>query len=164
MNKKSVCCFTGHRRFSTDEMEYIKKRLNDELDRLIELGVTNFISGGAFGFDQIAAIMVIAKRKRNADIRLILALPCRNHDKSWTSEERRIYGNLLSKADEVCYISEEYSEDCMKKRNFHMIDSSAYCICALLRNGSGTGQTVRYARQKGVDVINVANVAECGEK
>jgi len=32
------------------------------------------------GFDQIAASLVIGKKQQGADIRLILALPCRNQD------------------------------------------------------------------------------------
>ena len=36
----------------------------------------NFISGGALGFDQIAASLVITKKQQGLGIRLIFALPC----------------------------------------------------------------------------------------
>ncbi len=156
MNTQNTCCFTGHRHLPTNKIERIVKRLSEEIDRLIKLGVTDFISGGALGFDQIAASMIVAKKEMGLPIRLIFALPCRDQDANWTPEQRRLYHGLLSEADEVYYVSENYDADCMKKRNHYMIDHSAYCICALIKERSGTAQTVRYARLKGVTVINVS--------
>ena len=78
-----------------------------------------------------------------------IALPCKNQDEFWTDEQKRLYHNIIAEADEVIYVSEEYANGCM------MEDQSGYCICALLRPMSGTNQTVRYARQKGLHDINV---------
>lgn len=154
--KNNICCFTGHRKLPANKIEHIIKRLNQEVDNLINQGVTDFISGGAIGFDQIAAAMVVAKKEMGYNIRLIFALPCRNQDEGWTAEQKQLYHNLLNEADEVRYVSEEYDFNCMKKRNYYMVDNSAYCVCAMLRSGGGTAQTVKYARQKEVVVINVA--------
>ena len=154
--KHNTCCFTGHRRLPKNKVTYILNRLNEEIDSLIRQGVTDFISGGALAFDQMAASLVIAKKKTGANIRLIFALPCRNQDEHWSAEEKDLYHGLLSEADEVRYISEEYSGGCMKKRNYYMVDNSGYCICALIYNMSGTAQTVRYAQKKELCVINIA--------
>lgn len=154
--KSKTCCFTGHRRLPKDKIERIIKKLDREIENLISQGVTDFISGGALGFDQIAASLVIAKKEMGRNIRLILALPCRNQDKLWNDEQKRLYRNLLAEADEVVYVSEEYSDGCMKKRNRFMVDCSDYCVCALLYTSSGTDYTVKYARQKGVKILNVA--------
>ena len=155
MNEKT-CCFTGHRTLSHKKIEQIVKRLHEEVDRLISLGVTDFISGGAIGFDQIVASLIITKKQQGAEIRLIFALPCRNQDEKWTDKQKQLYRSLLGEADEVIYVSEEYTPDCMEKRNRYMVDNSAYCICALMRDISGTGKTVRYAQKQGLEVINVA--------
>ena len=154
--KTSTCCFTGHRKLPQKKIQHIIKRLSDEIDRLVNQGVTNFISGGAVGFDLIAASMVVAKKEMGAKIKLIFVLPCRNQDEHWSKKEIDLYRSLLSEADGVHYMSEEYNSDCMKKRNHYMVDNSAYCICAFIRNVSGTAQTVRYAEQKGLYIINVA--------
>jgi len=154
--KNNTCCFTGHRKLPSKKLNYIIKRLDAEIDNLMHQGVTNFISGGALGFDQIAASLIIAKKEMGANIRLIFALPCRDQDKNWTPNQKRLYHSLLLEADEVRYISEEYTVDCMKERNRYMVDNSAYCICMLLQNASGTAQTVRYAIEQGVQIINVA--------
>ena len=155
-DKDKTACFTGHRVFSEKKVIWIAKRLSDEIDRLIDEGITNFMSGGALGFDHIAASMIIVKKEQGADVKLIFALPCRNQDEKWTDRQKNLYNSLLSDADEIHYVSEEYTPDCMKERNYYMVDNSAYCICALLDDVSGTGQTVRYAEQQGLEVINVA--------
>ncbi len=156
-DKSHTCCFTDHRRLPKDKIEHMLLRLNQEVDNLISQGVTDFISGGALGFDQIAASLIIAKKEMGHKIRLIFALPCRNQDEHWTDEQKRLYRNLLAEADEIIYVSEEYTDGCMKKRNRYMVHKSAYCICVLLYSFSGTDQTVRCARKKGLRIINIAN-------
>ncbi|MDR2933651.1 MAG: DUF1273 domain-containing protein, partial [Oscillospiraceae bacterium] len=135
----------------------IIKRLDSEIEKLISQGVTDFISGGAIGFDQMAASLIVAKKKMGRAIRLIFALPCHNQDIHWSAEQRQLYAGLLAEADEIHYVSEQYYDGCMKKRNRYMVKRSAFCVCALLRGFSGTQQTVRDAKQKGITVINVAD-------
>lgn len=153
--KENACCFTGHRKLPKEKIERIVINLDREVERLIGQGVTTFISGGALGFDQVAASLIIAKKEMGRDIHLLFALPCRNQDELWSAEQKQLYHNLLMAADEVIYVSEKYTDGCMKKRNRYMVDHSAHCICALLYSRSGTDQTVRYARQNGLRVINV---------
>lgn len=154
--KSNTCCFTGHRKLPQGKIEMMILNLNREVDNLIAQGVTDFISGGALGFDQIAASLIIAKKEMGCKIRLIFALPYKNQDEFWTDEQKRLYHNILAEADEVIYVSEEYANGCMKKRNRYMVDCSAYCVCALLYPFSGTDQTVKYARKQGLKTINVA--------
>ncbi len=103
---QKMCCFTGHRNLPAGKMESIIKRLNDEMENLMYQGVTNFISGGAVGFDMIAASLVIAKRELGYPVRLVFALPCKNQGKYWPEEQIRLYQKLLNAADEIHYISE----------------------------------------------------------
>jgi len=152
--KEHTCCFTGHRKLPKEKIEQIIKKLDREVECLIKQGVIDFISGGALGFDQIAASLIIAKKETGQKIRLIFALPCRNQEELWPAEQKKLYHNLLTEADVIIYVSKEYTDDCMKKRNRYMVDQSSYCICASLRPLSGTGQTVRYAKQHGLTVIN----------
>ena len=154
--KNKTCCFTGHRKLPAKKIETILYKLNKEVERLIQEGVTTFISGEALGFDQIAASLIASKKEMGYDVRLVMALPCRGQEESWTAKEKEIYHWLLSMADSVVYVSETYTDDCMKKRNEYMVEQSEYCICTLIRDRSGTGQTVRYAKQKGRQFVNVA--------
>ena len=155
MNIRKTCCFIGDRRLPIKKMEYIVKRLSDEIDDLIEKGITDFISGGGLGFEQIAASMIVAKKEMGHNIRLIFALPYRSHNENWSAEQQKLYHNLLGEADEVRCVSEEYIAGYMKKRNHYMVNNSAYCICAMQSAMNTTGQAIRYAQQKGVMVINI---------
>ena len=154
--KNKTACFTGHRKLPAKKVQLIISRLDKEVNRLIREGVTTFLFGGALGFDQIASSLIAAKKEMGINVRLIMALPHRGQDDLWTNREKELYNYLLGAADEVIYISESYSSDCMKKRNYYMVDKSEYCICAFTKEISGTGQTVRYAKQKKLQIINVA--------
>lgn len=156
--KSKTSCFTGHRKLPRQKMKQILINLDKEVNNLIRAGVTDFISGGALGFDQVAASVIIAKKMAGEGIRLIFALPCKNQDAKWSAKQKEIYHSLLAEADEIIYVSEEYFEGCMKKRNYYMLDRSAYCICAHLYNTGGTFQTVKYARNSNVVVVNIIDV------
>lgn len=129
-HKEQMCCFAGHRKLPKAKIEHILIRLNREVDKLINQGITDFISGGALGFDQIAASLIHAKKEMGHKIRLIFALPCTNQDANWNDEQKQLYRALLLRADEVIYVSEVYKNGCVKKRNHYMVDHSSYCICA----------------------------------
>ena len=103
----------------------------------------------------MAASMIIAKKEAGEDIWLIFALPCQNQEKNWLDGQKDLYRCLLLEADEIIYVSDEYTYDCMKKRNYFMVDNSDYFICALIYENTGTAQTVDYARQKGLCIVSV---------
>lgn len=141
--ERKTCCFTGHRRLPADRIESIVEKLNQTIESLMTEGVADFISGGALGFDQMAASLVIAKKEMGKSIRLIFALPCKSQHTHWTIGQQKLYDNLLKEADEIVYVSEEDQHDCMKKRDRYMVERSAFCVRALLYQRSGTAQTVR---------------------
>ena len=111
--KRKACCFTGHRSFMKDKNEINLARLNSEIDRLIELGVSVFYSGGALGFDQVSASIIIKKRDEGKNIELIFALPYKNQDELWNQTQKIFYRNLLNKGNEIVYVSNTFSKDCM---------------------------------------------------
>ena len=157
MSKTKTCCFTGHKQLPETKIQHIIKNLNYQIEILIYQGVTTFISGGALGFDMLAAAIVIAKKKLGYNIKLIFALPSKNQEKYWSAKQILFYKELLKEADEIIYVCEEYSTNCMKNRNIYMVNQSTYCICCLWKPQSGTFQTVNYAKKKGIEIINVAD-------
>lgn len=151
-----TCCFTGHRYWPQSAVEQMVVRLNAEVDRLIGQGVTHFLSGGARGFDQIAAALILSKKDLGYSVCLDFVLPCRNQDALWPEREKRLYRGLLAQADSIHCIADAYRPGCMRERNLYMIDHAAYCIYAMLHDRSGTWQTVQYARKRGLQLISVA--------
>lgn len=150
-----TCFFTGHRYMGADETERIKARVKEEIISAINNGYTHFITGGAIGFDTLAAEQVLLIRETYKDIRLVLYLPCFDQGKNWSEGWRMRFDRILDGADEVYYVSRgQYSKGCMKKRNMAMVEASDMCIAFFKNRSGGTAQTIKMAEEKGIRIIN----------
>ena len=103
----------------------------------------------------LAAQTVLELKKHYTNIYLILVLPCKAQTKYWSDDNKKEYDRILNSADKVVWTSEEYTRDCMFKRNRHLVDNSSLCICYLTKDTGGTAYTVRYARNTGKNVVYV---------
>ncbi len=73
-------CFTGHRKIViTPEL---KNKLTNFLKNLIVQGTVDFYTGGAIGWDTIAAQTVLRLREVYPQIKLHLVLPCSNEEQT----------------------------------------------------------------------------------
>ena len=151
--RAQTCCFTGHRDIPQDEKQEIKRQLERILRSLIGKGIRYFGSGGARGFDLMAADVVLQLKKEFPHIRLIMVLPCRDQTRGWKGEDIRHYERILTQADKVVYLQEKYSPGCMQKRNRHLVNHSSVCVAYCTRNTGGTAYTLRYACKKGVRIV-----------
>lgn len=130
--------------------------------------MTDFYAGGAIGFDTLAANNVLRMREKYPQVKLHIVLPCSNANqtKGWTAEQVADFNRILGLADTVAYISDSYYNGCMKGRNARLVKlASDYCICYWnpKHYRSGTGQTVRMARKKGIPVINLFEILSNGD-
>lgn len=139
-------------------MDFVLRGLDASIKLCIDRGYENFITGGAMGFDTMAACRVIAARKRYGGIRLILALPCRTQTEKWPMEDVKLYRRILGMADEAIYLADFYSRECYYVRNDWMVDHSQVCISYLTKNRGGTLYTVNRARRAGLTVCNLADM------
>lgn len=153
MAKESSCCFTGHRILGKD---FNIDVLSRGIEYLIGKGVDTFICGGALGFDTVCAKAVLEAKRAHPHIKLHIYAPCNNQAERWSIKDTLIYKGILKKADLVDMPSKPYFTDCMKIRNYKMVDNSAYCICYLNDMRSGTGQTYKYANLRGLTIYNIA--------
>lgn len=154
--KERTACFTGHRTIPFLQRRKIEKRTEEALIEAIKQGYQFFGAGGALGFDTLAAQTVLRLRKTYPQIKLILVLPCLSQTRGWRPEDIAEYERIKAAADKVVYTSQEYTRDCMFKRNRHLVDNSSLCIAYLTENTGGTAYTVDYARSKGLIIRNVA--------
>ncbi len=149
------CSFTGHRTLPL----YALKKIEDLLERAIAYayreGCRVFYNGGAIGFDILAAERVLAFRKTNPDIKLVMLLPCKEQDLKWSEGQKARYRKVLKAADELRFISEEYTPYCMRKRNEALVSSADILIAYLSHPNSGAAQTVAMAKRKGIAVFNL---------
>ena len=152
---EKACCLTGHREIPPEDFPEITRRLEVTLIQLIEKGYLYFGTGGALGFDTLAAQTVLKLQTAYPYIKLILVLPCENQVEYWKQEDKLIYEAIKAKADKVVYTSKAYFRGCMHKRNRHLVDNSSCCICYLTKETGGTAYTVHYAKEKLRTVYNV---------
>ena len=122
----------------------------------IEQGYRYFGTGGALGFDTLAAQTVLELKSKYPEIKLILVLPCENQTLEWERAYIEEYERIKAAADKVVYTSKVYYSGCMHKRNRHLVDNSSLCICFLTEQSGGTAYTANYAQSQGLKIINVA--------
>ncbi len=152
-----VCCFTGHRDIPPEHITLLPEILDYEIERLIVCGVTEFRGGGALGFDTLAELKVLEKKKKYGFITLKLILPCRDQASTWSERNRSIYNYIFSEADSVEYAADRYNATCMHKRNRMLAEGSDFCLAYLTSSAGGTAYTCNYAKKIGVSVINTAD-------
>ena len=158
----NTCAFTGHRPKSfpwkydesTPDCVLLKVALAAQIEALVNRGVTDFLSGMAQGTDLWCSQIVLDLKKKNPALRLHCILPCKGQERKWTASAQERYHAILAQANEVVYVRQEYSRDCMLERNRWMVDRAS--ILLAVYNGtyrSGTGMTVRYAQKLGREII-----------
>ena len=163
-NKRYSCSFTGHRIISAEEKQNILPHLKSTVLYLVSQGVKEFHSGGAMGFDTLAASVVFDISREHPDVKLILDIPYENQASGWDKTNKRFYDFIKSKANEINIHGKnpKNREEAVKlllSRNRIMIDKSHYCICYLKDEDAkrgGTAYTVNYAKLHDTQIINLA--------
>lgn len=161
---KTICA-TGHRPnriFGYDLTDEGWVNLKNQMKRiLVEEQATDAMSGMALGTDTIFALAVLELKDDGYPINLHCAIPCKNFDAKWAPESKKMFEDILSKADEVIYVSDkEYDEFCLSARNYYMIDHSDGCIAVWDGKAyGGTYETIMYAKYKKLPMAMI-NVME----
>lgn len=109
--KEHTCCFTGHRTIPTDKMQEIVARTEARVRELIRGGYRCFITGGAVGYDTLAAELLFHLRDvEHMGIRVILAYPFDGYTAPWNEEQKATYARLLPLYDERICVAAAASE------------------------------------------------------
>jgi len=154
MNKK--CCFTGHRDIPEDKYVRTMQLLRHTILRLYTEGYRIFNTGGALGFDTMAAQAVLKLKESFPDVQLHLYLPYSGQAEKWSKKDKAVYEYILEHSEKVTYATDKYNPMCMNIRNRALIDNADLCIAYCTQTTGGTVYTMSYALDKGVDVINIA--------
>lgn len=159
-----VCCFTGYRPskfpfpLSKSSRQYIEfeNKLTEALLSLFDDECYTFYTGGAMGFDIIAAEAVLDLKKASPyPVKLICALPFKNQSDTYTDTWKSRYEAVLAAADQIVYTLEEYHRGCYSIRNRYMVDNSDYVLTWYDGAEGGTKNTVNYALKNGKTVVNL---------
>lgn len=158
----SICAFTGYRpeKFSFGDneadlrCEQLKQKMFCEILRMTREGVNVFMSGMARGVDLWAAeaVLQIQNVKPSQKIELWAIIPYDRQPLAWSAKERARYQRILEQAARVEYISHDYYNGCLQKRNRYMVDHATHLLAVYDGQPGGTASTIRYARKKGLEI------------
>lgn len=154
MEKEKICCIIGEQQISTRDINWIVMQLSVEIKKLINDGVTTFISGGVIGFDTIAASMIIALKEEYPHIKLIFALPYKNHSRYWKKKNLPFYEQLLTEADEIYYTSDKFFSNSENERDRFMAENSKYFLCHA-KNNKLIEWTNNVLKEYGITIIHI---------
>ena len=150
INKNNSLCFTGHRTEklpkTEKELEKLKKKLLLEIDRAIANGVDTFYFGACYGFDLLAAQLVLMRSKilvldNPKHITLIAVVPFEEQAARWSETNREIYYSTLQYCDEVIMLHTKFEKGCYHERNRYMVDRSSQMITYYDGTPGGTAYT-----------------------
>ena len=154
-----VACFTGHREIPENEYQQLSETLTRVLEELIVEGITEFRTGGARGFDTLAALTVLLLRRSHPEIRLHLILPAPSQTRGWPQDEITLYEQILAQADSHRFVSAAYYNGVLQMRNRALVEGSDICVAYLRSShGGGTAYTAALALKKGLRLINVSEL------
>lgn len=125
----------------------------DMIKFILSYGVCFFGSGGSMGYDILATEAVLSVSNQVPEIKIIMFLPCLEHDRFWNEEWKRRLEAVKRKAAKIVYTSECYNEDCMYKRNRHLVKHAGYCVTYFKKDSGGTVYTVSCAKKNGLKVL-----------
>ena len=156
--KKDTCCFTGHRNIRKEDEGKIREKIREQVLALMAFGITDYMVGGAMGFDMLAAeVLTDLREKEGKELKIISALPFLQWRAKWPQDAMEREDRILEKSDEILISSDKYSRRSYLDRDRVMVDRSAVCIAYCSRKTGGTAYTVRYALRQGVKVHNIAD-------
>lgn len=155
--------FSGHRTDEAiDNFSYrdIFCEFNDKIMRCIfdlhERGYRYFITGGADGFDLIAArALMYMQRHMTPEIKIIAVIPHEEQSKNYDRAYQLQYQRLMCAANEVRYISKKYYDGVYLDRNKYMLIHSSVLVCYYNGKRGGTMHTVNRALRLGHEIINL---------
>lgn len=152
LKKEECACFTGHRVLKKD-LDVLA--LDVEIIKLLERGYKNFLCGMAMGFDMLCFKRLLKLKNKYPDTKIIACVPCKDQPKKFPAEIKKEYFYLLEEADEIVYITETYTDTCMKERDRFMVDNSSVCISYIYKSVGGAYYTTKYALENEKEVIFV---------
>lgn len=158
--KEKTVCFSGHRPEklpfkgdpSAPQTRMLISLIYKEIVNSVADGYDTFITGVAKGVDLWAGSLIADLKSQNTNIKLVSAVPYVGYGDNWKGLDKWNLRYILNKSDCIHYVCPIYRRDCMKKRNEYMVDNSSKLIAVVSNYKSGTGQTIRYAKAKNLDI------------
>ena len=148
-----IVCLFGHRRI--DEPVLVEERLRVVIEEIVDAHkCVEFLVGREGEFDLLASSVIkdIKRRKDCPDCSLTLIMPYLKADFLNNQQGYEDYYDSVQLCEEF---SANHPKSAIKVRNRYMVDRSDLCIFYVASTSGGAYQTMRYARRRGKNVINL---------
>ena len=163
-------CFSGHRAEKLQEFsgkhfnafsEILKNIIHIRLVNYIDNGFNKFYVGMSTGIDLwIGEILVELKTSQYPYIEIIAVKPFLKHGSNFSISEKIIYKKIIDNSNEVVCINDAYSKRSYLMRNRYMVENSNKLYAIVYNENSGTGYTIKYAKEKNlsVDILSLKSL------
>lgn len=154
MERIKSACFSGHRPQKLTRVDWVTWQLSEAIDRAIRSGITQFFCGMAQGVDLIAGELVLSVKEEHPEIQLVAVVPFPRQAYYWEDEWIARYNRVLYAADRQICLEADYSDGIFFRRNRYLVEQSdlLIAVCRKEETRSGTAQTIRFAKKKGIPV------------
>jgi len=143
MQRDKTCVIIGHRECYGVNANV----LEEEIVKLINLGVEEFLCGGMGEFDRLCAGTIDKLRTKYSHIRCVLVIP-------YLTSNLTRQGQLYDCIEFPEYKSRDYRAR-IAERNRHMVDKSAYAICYVTHAWGGAAKTLKYAKKRSLRIAYI---------
>ena len=152
------CALSGHRKLGDDISE---NQIFDSLEELILHGYDYFLCGMAQGFDLLALECLIDLKQRYP-IFIEACIPFVGQERRFSPTDQKKYRNFLSWCDKQTVLFEGYRNGCFLARDRYMVERADLILAYCTQETGGTAYTIRYAQQKKIPIVNLAETDQSG--
>lgn len=143
MDKANTATFIGHK----DCYGVKSEEVRDEIIKLIESGITDFLSGGMGTFDWMCARIVYELKQTYPHISNYLVIPYL----SFNVLEKKYFDLIIYPEG----FEKFHFKAAIPARNKYLVDNSAYALCYVTHGWGGAAKTLEKAVKKGLTIINL---------
>lgn len=133
----------------------LKEAMKEQLIKLIEDGVSCFLTGLSMGAEMYAAEILLGLKPRYPDIMLECVIPYEEQAARWPEAVRERYFTIASKCDKETMLQTHYTSGCIQKEVRYRIDEADAVLAVWDGNRGAVGTAVKYASSRGKRIIQI---------
>ena len=128
MTMSNNCFFIGSSYLPEQGYSCLIHRIDNQIDHLMDLGVSCFFTGGLPGFDALAAQRVRQRQKMRPNVRLYLVISGVEQAKAWYGKDRAMLNTLASQANGVVDLGRRWPASDYDATAYRLLHSQ-WCLC-----------------------------------
>ena len=141
-----IVTFCGHRQIA--DKDTVRKRLKEEILKLLRAGHRKFYLGGYGDFDNLAAVVLNELKDTYPDMERLLILPYPDRNVDTSLYDGTLYPPLEN-------VPKRFA---ISHRNRWMTENASVMVACVDHDWGGAAKTLEHAVKKGLQIINIGGV------